>query len=53
LLKLDLAAINGSNIGMSDDFNLHYRPDDPERNTGDLWTLGALTATPFLAGGVL
>ena len=53
LLKLLLVVINGANIGMSDNFNLHYRPSDDKRTTKDSWIFGVLTAAPFLAGGIL
>jgi hypothetical protein len=50
---LPLLVINGSNIGMPIDFGIHYRPDDPLRNTTDRWIFGILTAIPFLAGGLM
>ncbi|KAI9766197.1 MAG: hypothetical protein M1839_005013 [Geoglossum umbratile] len=42
------SAINGSSVGMRADFGLKATG-----NTADLWTFGALTAIPFLVGGLL
>lgn len=48
-----LPAMNGANLGVAIDFNIHYEKTDARRNTSDLWLIGLLNAIPFLAGGLL
>jgi hypothetical protein len=45
--------MNGANLGITSEFNLHYKLENGRRNTGDLWLFGILNAIPFLAGGLL
>lgn len=45
--------MNGANLGVAIDFNIHYEKTDARRNTSDLWLIGLLNAIPFLAGGLL
>lgn len=45
--------MNGANIGITKEFDLHHDIGDPQRNTADLWLFGVLNAIPFLAGGLL
>jgi hypothetical protein len=47
-----LAAINGANLGITDEFDLHYKGNG-QGSTRDMWVFGALNAIPFLAGGLL
>jgi hypothetical protein len=54
LLLSFFAAMNGANLGITEEFDLHYkRLENGRRSTADLWVFGVLNAIPFLAGGVL
>ena len=44
---------NAANEGIAADFNLHIGPDDPDKNTRDLWLFGLLNATLFFSAGLL
>jgi hypothetical protein len=44
---------NASNVEMATDFGLHIGPNDPDRNTRDLWLFGLLNAILFFSAGLL